>query len=173
MNALVLGCRAQYWHNITFNITNPLLWLTLFTPGEHFTFSPYVLKNKRWLHSNVMKATSTLDTNISKYFREEMIWVEEILKRREKGTVRSFLSGQKQYWTMVLEKTLESFCKEIQPVHPKGNQSWVFIGRTDAEAETPILWPPHVKSGLNGKDPDAGRDWGHILEPVCSMLGQL
>ena len=61
-----------------------------------------------------------------------------------------------------LEKTLESplDCKEIQPVHPKGDKSWVFIGRTDAEAETPILWPPHVKSWLVGKDPDAERDWG-------------
>ena len=66
------------------------------------------------------------------------------------------------FWTVVLEKTLENplDCKEIQPVHPKGNQSWVFIGRTDAEAETPVLWPPHVKSWLTGKDPDAGRDWG-------------
>ena len=65
-------------------------------------------------------------------------------------------------WTVVLEKTLESplDCKEIQPVHPKGDQSWVFIGRTDAEAETPILWPPDVKSWLIGEDPDAGRDWG-------------
>ena len=51
-------------------------------------------------------------------------------------------------------------CKEVQPVHPKGDQSWVFIGRIDAEAETPVLWPPHVKSWLIGKDPDAGRDWG-------------
>ena len=51
-------------------------------------------------------------------------------------------------------------CKEIQPVHPKGDQSWVFIGGTDAEAETPILWPPHAKSWLIGKAPDAGRDWG-------------
>ena len=51
-------------------------------------------------------------------------------------------------------------CKEIQLVHPKGDQSWVFIGRTDAEAETPILWPPHAKSWFIGKDPDAGRDWG-------------
>ena len=66
------------------------------------------------------------------------------------------------FWTVVLEKTLESplDCKEIQPVHPKGDQSWVFIGRTDAEAEIPILWPPHVKSWLIGKDSDAGRDWG-------------
>ena len=66
------------------------------------------------------------------------------------------------FWTVVLEKALESplDCKEIQPVHPKGDQSWVFIGRTDAEAETPILWPPHAKSWVFGKDPDAGRDWG-------------
>ena len=66
------------------------------------------------------------------------------------------------FWTVVLEKTLESplDCKEIQPVHLKADQSWVFIGKTDAEAETPILWPPHVKSWLIGKDPDAGRGWG-------------
>ena len=66
------------------------------------------------------------------------------------------------FWTVVSEKTLESplDCKEIQPVHSQGDQSWVFIGRTDAEAETPILWPTHAKSWLIGKDPDAGRDWG-------------
>ena len=65
------------------------------------------------------------------------------------------------FWTVVLEKTLESplDCKEIQPVHPKGNQSWIFIGRTDSEAETPVLWPPHAKNWLIGKDPDAGKDW--------------
>ena len=63
---------------------------------------------------------------------------------------------------MVLEKTVESpsDCKEIQLVHPKGHQSWVFIGRIDVEAETPILWPPDVKSRLIRKDPDAGKDWG-------------
>ena len=65
-------------------------------------------------------------------------------------------------WPVVLEETAESplDCKEIQPVHPKGDQSWVFIGRTDVEAETPILWPPHAKSWLIRKDPYAGRDWG-------------
>ena len=62
---------------------------------------------------------------------------------------------------MVLEKTLESRLdsKEIRPVHPKGNQSWIFIGRTDAEAETPVLWPPDAKNWLICKDPDAGKDW--------------
>ena len=65
------------------------------------------------------------------------------------------------FWTMALEKTLESLLdsKEIQPVHPKGNQFWVFIGRTDVEAEPPILWPPDVKNWLIWKDPDAGKDW--------------
>ena len=65
------------------------------------------------------------------------------------------------FWTVVLEKTLESplDCKEIQPVHSEGHQSWVFIGRSDAKAETPILWSPNVKRWLIGKDPEAGRDW--------------
>ena len=65
------------------------------------------------------------------------------------------------FWTVVLEKTLESplDCKEIQTVRPKGNQSWIFIGRTDTEAETPLLWPPDVKNWLLWKDPDAGKDW--------------
>ena len=66
------------------------------------------------------------------------------------------------FWTVVLEKTLKSpfYCKEIQPVHSKGNQSWIFIGRTDVEAETPILLPPDVKSWLIWKDSDAEKDWG-------------
>ena len=65
------------------------------------------------------------------------------------------------FWTVVLEKTLESplDCKEIQPVHPKEKQSWIFIGMTDAETETPILWPPDKKNWLTGKDSDAGKDW--------------
>ena len=65
------------------------------------------------------------------------------------------------FWTVVLEKTLETLLdnKEIQPVHPKGNQSWMSIGRTDAEAEAPILWPPDAKNWLTGKDPDSEKDW--------------
>ena len=83
------------------------------------------------------------------------VWMWE-LDCEERGTPKNWC-----FWTVVLEKTLESSldCKEIQAVHPKGDQSWVFIGRTDAEAETPILWPPHAKSWLTGKYPDAGRDW--------------
>ena len=86
------------------------------------------------------------------------------------GHVRMWELGYKEswapknwcFWTVVLEKTLESplDCKEIQSVHPKGDQSWVFIGRTDADAETPILWPPDAKSWLIWKDPDAGKDGG-------------
>ena len=72
---------------------------------------------------------------------------------------------------MVLEKTLESplDCKEIQPVHPKGDQSWVLIGRTDAEAETPMVWPPHAKNWLVGKDRDAGKNWGQEEKGVTGM----
>ena len=72
----------------------------------------------------------------------------------------SWASINRCFWTVVLEKTLESplECKEIKPVSPKGNQSWIFIGRTDDEAETPILWPPDAKDWLFGKDPDAEKD---------------
>ena len=65
------------------------------------------------------------------------------------------------FWTVVLEKTLEGplYSKEIKPVNPKENQSWIFIGRTDAEAETPVLWPPDAKNWLIGKDPEARKDW--------------
>ena len=77
------------------------------------------------------------------------------------------------FWTVVLEKTLESPLdrKEIQPVHPEEDQSWVFIGRTDAEAETPLLWPPQGKSWLIGKGPDAGRDWGQEKKGMTGWDG--
>ena len=80
----------------------------------------------------------------------------------ELGCEESWVPKNWCFWTMVLEKTLESplDCQEIQPVHPKGDQSWVFFGRNDAKTEAPVLWPPHVKSWLIGKDPKAGKDWG-------------
>ena len=85
-----------------------------------------------------------------------VIWMWE-LDYKESWALKNWC-----FWTVVLEKTLASplDCKEIQLVHPKGDQPWVFFGRNDAEAETPIFWPPHAKSWLIGKDPDAGRDWG-------------
>ena len=114
------------------------------------------------------KAMTNLDSIFRHYFAKKgpssqtygfsssHVWMWE-LDYKESWVAKNWC-----FWSVVLEQTLESplDCKEIQPVHPKGDQSWVFIGRTDAEAETPILWPPHVKSWLIGKDSDAGRDWG-------------
>ena len=89
-------------------------------------------------------------------FSSSHIWMWE-LDHKE-----GWMPKNRCFWTVVLEKTLESplDCKEIKPVNPKGTQSWIFIGRTDAEAETPVLWLPDTKSWLIGKDPDAGKDWG-------------
>ena len=88
-------------------------------------------------------------------FSRSHVWMWE-LGYKESWTLKNWC-----FWTVVLEKTLERplDCKEIQPVNPKGNQSWIFIERTDAEAETPVLWPPDAKNWLTGKDPDAGNDW--------------
>ena len=88
-------------------------------------------------------------------FSSSHVWMWE-LDSKESWALKNWC-----FWTVVLEKTLESplDCKEIEPVHPKGNHSWIFIGRTDIEAETPIIWPPHVKNWLTWKDPVAGKDW--------------
>ena len=88
-------------------------------------------------------------------FSSSHVWMSE-LDYKESWVLKYWY-----FWTVVLEKTLESplDCKEIQPVHPKGNQSWIFIGRTDAEAEIPIIWPTDGKIWLIWKDPDAGKDW--------------
>ena len=88
-------------------------------------------------------------------FSSSHVWMWE-LDYKESWAMKSWC-----FWIVVLEKTLDSSldCKEIKPVPPKGNQSWIFIGRTDAEAETPILWLPDAKNWLIGKDPDAGKDW--------------
>ena len=88
-------------------------------------------------------------------FPSSHVWMWE-LDSKESWVLRNWC-----FWTVVLEKTLESplDCKEIQPVHPKGDQSWVFIGRTDAEAETPVLWLPDAKNWVLGKDPDSGKEW--------------
>ena len=84
-----------------------------------------------------------------------------VMYRCESWTIKKAVSKNWCFWTVVLEKTLESplDCKESQPVHPKGDQPWIFTGRTDAEAEAPILWQPDVKNSLIEKDPDAEKDW--------------
>ena len=88
-------------------------------------------------------------------FSSSHVWVWDL------GRKESWLLKNWCFWNVMLEKTLESplVCKELKPVLPKGNQSWIFIGRIDAEAEAPVLWLPDVKSWLIGKDPDAGKNW--------------
>ena len=88
-------------------------------------------------------------------FSNSHVWMW-VLDHKESWVLKNWY-----FWTVVLEKSLKSplDCKEIQPVSPKGNQSWIFIGSTDAEIKTPILWPPDVKNWLIGKDPDAGKNW--------------
>ena len=94
-------------------------------------------------------------SNQSYGFSSSHVWMWE-LDYKESCMLKNWC-----FWTVVLKKTLESplNCKEIHPINPKGNQSWIFIGRTNAEAEAPILWPPDVKNWLIWKDPDAGKDW--------------
>ena len=88
-------------------------------------------------------------------FSSSPVWMWE-LDYKESWLLKNWC-----FWTVVLEKTFESplVCKKIQPVNPKGNQSWILIGRTDAEAEMPVFWPPDARNWLIGKDPDAGKDW--------------
>ena len=106
---------------------------------------------KKWRHCFSHKGPSSQNYG----FPSSHVWMWE-LGYKESWALRNWC-----FWTVVLEKTLESplDSKEIQPIHPKGNQSWIFISRTDAEAKAPLGWPPNVKNWLVGKDPDAGKDW--------------
>ena len=120
----------------------------------------YSLKGRLWPRQHIEKqrhyfANKGLSTQ-GYGFSSSQVWMWE-LDYKESWVLKNWC-----FWTAVLEKTLESHldCKEIQPVHPKGDQSWVFLGRTDVEAETSILWPPDAKNWLTGKDPDAGKNWG-------------
>ena len=107
------------------------------------------IKKKRHHFANKGLSSQSYD------FSSSHVWMWE-LNHKETWALKNWY-----FWTVVLEKTLESplDCKRIQPVHSKGNQSWAFIGRTDAEAETPILWPPDAKNWLIGRDTDAEKDW--------------
>ena len=108
------------------------------------------VKKQRHYFANKSQSSQSYD------FSSSHVWIWE-LDYKESRVLKNWC-----FWTVVLEKTLESPLdyKEIQPVHPKGDQSWVFFGRTDVEAKTPILCPPDVKNWFIGKDPDVGRDWG-------------
>ena len=114
----------------------------LWPPRQHIKKQRHYFTNKGLSHQ-------------SYGFSSGHVWIWE-LEYKESWTPKNWC-----FWTVVLENTLESplDSMEVQPVHPKGNQSWIFIGRTDVEAETPILWPPDAKSWLIGKDPDSGKDW--------------
>ena len=119
-----------------------LYWLCIQMYRQHIKKQRYYFANKGL-------------SNQSYGFSSSHVWMWE-LDYKESWAPKNWC-----FWTVGLEKTLESplDCKEIQPVHPKGDQPWMFIGRTDVEAETPILWPPYVKNRLIGKDPAAGKDW--------------
>ena len=145
-------------------------WLTLFWGGSKITADgdcSHEIKRHLLLGKKVM---TNLDIHIQKQkhyfvnkgpssqgydFSSGHVWMW-VLDYKESWMLKNWC-----FWTVVLEKTPESpsDCKEIQPVHPNGYQSYMFIGRTDVEAETPILWPPDMKSWLIWKDPDAGKDW--------------
>ena len=107
------------------------------------------IKKQRYYFANKGPASQSYG------FSSSHVWMWE-LDYKERWAPKNWC-----FWTVMLEKTLESplDCKEIHPVHPKENHSWIFFGRTDVEAETPILWPPNGKIWLTGKDPDAGKDW--------------
>ena len=113
------------------------------------------IKKQRHYFANKVKDSITLPSSQSYGFSSSHIWMWQ-LDYKESWVLKYWC-----FWTVVLEKTLESplDCKKIQPVHPNGDQSWIFIGRTDVEAETPILWPPDVKNWLTRKDTDARKDW--------------
>ena len=124
--------------------------LKMFTPwNKSYDHPRWHIKKQR--HYFVNKGLSSQGYD----FSSSHIWMWE-LDYKESWAPKNWC-----FWTVLLEKILESSlgCKEIQPVHPKGDQSWVFIGKTYVEAETPILWPPDAKSWLIWKDPDPGKDW--------------
>ena len=115
-----------------------------------------MLKTYRYFNLKTITRIRTKDPYSQSYdFSSSRVWMWE-LDHKESWVPKNWC-----FWTVVLEKTLESplVCKEIKPVNPTGNQSWIYIGRTDAETETPVLWPPDAKNWLIGKDPDAGKDW--------------
>ena len=128
-------------------------------PGlPHCRQTPYRLSHQGshdQPRQHIKSRDMTLPSSQSYGFSSSHVWIWEMNHKE------SYVPKNWCFLTVMLEKTLESplDCKEIKPVNPKGNQSWIFIGRTDIEVEAPILWPPDGKNWLTGKDPDAGKDW--------------
>ena len=142
------------------------MWVLNLGMNQHLPFNCLKLKGacplegKLWPTQTAYKKTETLlcQQSVSSQgygFSRSHVWMWE-LDYKESWALKNWC-----YWLVVLEETLESplDCKEIKPVNPKRSQPWIFVGRTDAEAETPILWPLDVKNWILGKDPDAGKDW--------------
>ena len=129
-------------------------WVWQTNPVRSCLIFPRYFVMTRWKSRDITLPTKVCSENYS--FSSSHVWMSE-LDYKEGWVLKNW-----SFWTVVLENPLASplDCKEIQPVHPKGDHFWVFIGRTDAESETPILWPPHAKRWLIGKDSDAGRYWG-------------
>ena len=121
---------------------------------------PLHLHSHQWRFRSLCLSPLTCSTTNQMNFSvfEGLVWLDQVHGNK---LGLSWAPKNWRFWTVVLEKTLESplDCKEIQPVHPKADQSWMSIGRTDAAAEAPILWPPHAKNWLIWKDPDTGKDW--------------
>ena len=132
--------RQGYWSGLPF--PSPVDHVLSDQPTQHI---------KKQRHHFVNKGPSSQSYG----FSSSHVWMWE-LEYKESWALKNWC-----FWTVVLKTTLGCplGCKEIQPVHPKGDQSWIFIGRTDAETETPVLWPPDGKNWLIGKDPDPGKDW--------------
>ena len=153
-NSPLVKCKttnlSAFIHMHTHTHANSCLHLTLTPWKESYDQPKQHIKKQRHYFAN--KGPSSQGYG----FSSGHVWMWELDYKE------SWAPKNQCFWTVVLKKTLESplDCKEIQPVYPKGDQSWVFIGRTDVEDETPVLWPPDAKSWLIGKDPDAGKDWG-------------
>ena len=151
-----MGKQWKQWQTLFFGgLQNHCRWwlqpgnLKVLTPWKKSYDQPrHHIKKQRHYFANKGPSSQSYG------FSSSHVWMWE-LDCKESWALKNWC-----FWTMVLDKTLKSplDCKEIQPVHPKGNQSWIFIARTDAEAEIPILWPPDAKNWLICKDPDAGKN---------------
>ena len=152
-----MGKQWKQWQTLIFWAPKSLLMVTAAMKIErHLLLGRKAMTNLDCILKS-RDITNKCPSSQSYGFSSSHVWLWELDYKE------SWVPENWYFWTVMLEKTLESplDSKEIQPVNPKGNQSWIFIGRTDAEAETLILWSPDVKNWLIGKDPDAGKDWRH------------